>query len=353
MPVIGKHCTGVGSLKRPSLYPSWFELPVLSLLLGLLLVLLSEVSLDAEGPKRLSFIPHWSPQAQFAGYFVAYEKGFYRQQGIDLNLITGDPRRPPTEALENGGVDFATMWLSTAIQRASEGVRILNLAQVIQRSSLMLVAKKARGITAIKDLTGKKVGVWGGDFRIQPEALFRKYGLAVKIVPQSYSINLFLRDGIDAASAMWYNEYHTMISAGLNEDELTTFFFADYGLNFPEDGIYVLERTFRQDPGLACAFARASMEGWYYAFDHPEEALGIVLKRMEAAKVPANVVHQRWMLNRMKDLILGKGGEKTAAGLLQKEDFETVAKEMKAQGLINRIPGHASFAVECIRDVRK
>lgn len=303
--------------------------------------------------KKISFIPLWSPQAQFAGYYVAYEEGIYKKHGIDLQIIQGGPFKPSTELLEKEEADVATIWLSTAIQKRSHGVKLVNIAQMIQRSSLMLIAKKARGFVKPQDLEGKKVGLWGDDFRIQPTAFFKKYNLNVKIVPQSYSVNLFLRDGVDAASAMWYNEYHTILNAGINSSELTTFFYADHGLNFPEDGIYMLEKTLKSDPELACAFVRASIEGWIYAFDHPERALDIVHKYMTAASVPANRVHQRWMLERIKDVMMPKGKNGTALGVLKKEDYERVGEELKKSGLIDAVPDISEFVFGCTGYAKK
>ena len=301
--------------------------------------------------KKASFIPHWSPQAQFAGYYVAYEKGFYKKRGIDLTILQGGPDRPSSQFLTTGKTDFATMWLSTAVRLAANGQEIINIAQIIQRSALMLVAKKSSNIKTPQDINGKKVSLWGEDFQIQPKAFFKRYNLDVKIIPQSFSVNLFLRGGVDVASAMWYNEYHTIINSGLNPDELTTFLFHEHGLNFPEDGIYTLEKTFKKDPALAGAFVKSSIEGWLYAFSHPEEALDIVLKYISQAKIPANRVHQKWMLNRMKDLISPPDG--SPIGMLQPRDYERVDYELKENDLVKRTPSYYSFFVRCDKDVEK
>jgi len=300
-----------------------------------------------------SFIPHWSPQAQFAGYYVALEKGIYQKYGINLNIKMGGPYSVPADLLERGEVNFGTMWLSTAIQKRSQGVRLVNISQIVQRSALMLVAKKGRGIQKPEDINGKKVGLWRDEFRLQPLAFFKKFNLHVKIIPQSYSVNLFLRDGVDVVSAMWYNEYHTIISAGVNPDELTSFFFHEYGLNFPEDGIYTLEQNFTRNPAVACNFAKASVEGWLYAFNHPDEALDIVLKYMAMANVPANRVHQRWMLNRVKDLILPEDDKNITIGNLNKQDYLRVAGELKRSGLIDRMPDYNDFYKECAKYAEK
>jgi NitT/TauT family transport system substrate-binding protein len=307
----------------------------------------------AEKPlTKASFLPQWSPQAQFAGYYVAYEKGFYRNHGIDLTILQGDPDRPPLLFLTEGKTDFASCWLSTGLRWRSKGHKVINICQIVQRSALMLIAKKSHHITKPRDMDGKKVSLWGDEFQIQPRAFFKKYDLNVKTVPQSFSVNLFLRDGVDVASAMWYNEYHTIVNSGLNPDELTTFFFYDHGLNFPEDGIYTLEETFKRDPSLSRAFVRASIEGWLCAFSNPEEALDIVLRFIEQAKIPANRIHQKWMLNRMRDLT-SFPDRPGPMGMLQPTDYQRVSHVLHESALIEGKPDYQSFFVWCGKDVEK
>ncbi len=327
-----------------------FRLRTFALLLVIFHLMISPCT--GENLRKVTFIPHWQPQAQFAGYYVAYEKGIYKKYGIDLTILKGGPNSSPAEFLEKGQADFITMWLSTAIQKRSQGLELVNIGQIVQRSALMLVAKKIKGIHRPRDIDGKKVGLWGAEYQIQPKAFFKKYNLKVKIIPQSLSVSLFLRDGVDVASAMWYNEYHSILNSGIDPEELTTFFFYDYGLNFPEDGIYTLEKNFKKDPSLSCAFVKASVEGWRYAFAHPDEALDIVLKYMSIAKIPANRMHQKWMLERMKDLICARGS-KMPIGTLLKSDFLRVEKEMKENGFIKGPPEFESFYKECFSHAEK
>ncbi|MFH1350059.1 MAG: ABC transporter substrate-binding protein [Pseudomonadota bacterium] len=302
--------------------------------------------------KRASFIPQWVPQAQFAGYYVAREVGIYKKYGIDLTIITGGPQRQPSDFLMNRKAEFATLWLSSGIQMRTQGTKLVNIGQILQRSALMLVAKKSSGIRSPQDMDGKKVGLWGPIFQLQPRAFFNKYRLKVKILRQSYSVNLFLRDGVDVASAMWYNEYHTILNSGFNPDELTAFFFHEHGLNFPEDGIYTLEETFIKDPELCKAFLMASIEGWRYAFAHPKEALNIVMDNLKKAHIPATYVHQKWMLERMKDLILPEDA-RIPMGKLLMEDYRRVANGLLENGLINEVPEFKSFYKEFYPHVEK
>ncbi len=324
--------------------------PVAALLL--FLVFCSVDWAAAESLQKASFIPQWSPQAQFAGYYTAYEKGFYKNHGIDLELIAGGPDKPALDWLRKQKADFATAWLCTALQNRSHGLQLVNVAQIIQKSALMLVTRKSSGITKPADLNGRKVSLWEGDFSIQPLLFLRQYRLNVEIIPQAYTLNLFLRGGVDAASAMWYNEYHTIINAGINPDELSTIFYDEYGLNFPEDGIYTLEETLREKPEMVCAFVKASLEGWEYAFSHQDEALDIVLKYMEAAKIPANRVHQKWMLERMQDIMRPrKQGAKV--GALDRSDFANVADQLFQDGLIEKFIPFDVFYRSCDADAKK
>jgi NitT/TauT family transport system substrate-binding protein len=287
--------------------------------------------------KTVSLIPQWLPQAQFAGYMVALEKGFYREAGIDLNLLRGGPEKPPFEMLKSGQATFCTGWLSTAIQKRASGTPVVNVGQIIQRSALILVARKKSGITCPQDLNGKAVGLWAGQFYLQPKVFFRKYDLGVKIIPNYSSVCLFLKDGVQAIAAMWYNEYHTILNSGLNPNELTLLFFSDYGLNFPEDGLYCMEETFRTNPQLCSDFVKASLKGWLYAFEHKEEALNIVMKWAKAANTGTNRAHQRWMLCRMQDLIL-PDGNRAALGKLKPKDYDLVGEILLDLDVIEQLP---------------
>lgn len=297
----------------------------------------------AETPlKKASFMPMWSPQAQFAGYYMALDKGIYARHGIDLKILRAGPGCSPVETLKKGDADFAVLWLTTALQHRSAGIKLINLAQIIQRSSMVLISKKTAGIRSINDMDGKKVGLWEGDVSIPPRTLFAKHRIKVQEVRQSQTVNLFLRGGIDVASAMWYNEYHTILNSGVDPEELNVIFLSDQGMNFPEDGIYTLEKTLHKDHAMVEAFVSASLEGWRYAFNHPDEALDIVIKHMREAKLPANRMHQKWMLERMQDLMMPTTPE-APPGRLRKQDYEAVVRALLSDSLIPTYPDYNAF----------
>lgn len=307
-----------------------------------LLPLLSMGASEQSPPVSCKLLPLWSPQAQFAGYYMALEKGFYLNHGIDMTILRGGAGCSGREYLVDGRADFAVLWLTSAIRQSCEGPGVVHLGQIIPRCSMMLVAKADSGIRNPLDMNGKKVGVWPGDLAIPPQAFFKKHGVRVREIPQSYTVNLFLRGGVDVASAMWYNEYHAILNTGVDPDELRVFSLADYNLDYPEDGLYMLQSAYRKNPALGAACFKASLDGWRYAFEHPEEALDVVIRYRREASIRANRTHQRWMLSRMKDLImpvLGQGDD----GRLKRSDFDAVSTFLLESGLIDEVPSFGDF----------
>lgn len=313
-----------------------------ALLAGLLAVAPCRAVAASPELRPATLMPMWLPQAQFAGYFVARDKGIYARHGIDLRVLAAGPGRSPAAALRSGEADFAVLWLTTAMGQPEAGEPLVHLAQIVQSSSLLLVARRSSGIRSLHDMDGRRVGLWGGELSMAARALFAREGITVREIAQSGTVNLFLRGGIDVASATWYNEYHTILNAGVDAGELSVVFLRDAGMDFPEDGLYARAGLVQRDPALVDAFVRASLEGWHYAFDHPEEALDIVIREMVAAHLPANRPHQRWMLARMRDLARPPAGE-ADFGQLDDRRYRAVGDALLQHGLISGYADYARF----------
>jgi NitT/TauT family transport system substrate-binding protein len=253
--------------------------------------------------KKASFRPQWVPQAQFAGYYVASAKGFYKEQGIDLEIRAGGPGIIAINNVAGNKDTFGTDWLLGGLAAASKGAPIINIAQMFQTSGLMLVAFKKSGITKPEQMKDRTVGIWPGLFAMLPQLLFKKYSVQPKLVSQKFSIDDFLKGQLDVASATSYNEYPLMLES-MKQADLTAFHYRDFGLNIPEDGLYAHADTCKKDPELCNGFVKASIKGWLYAFDHSEEAVDIIMAEANKAKTGTTRNHQMTMLKEVKKLML-------------------------------------------------
>ncbi|MEF3693967.1 MAG: ABC transporter substrate-binding protein [Candidatus Cloacimonadota bacterium] len=275
--------------------------------------------LDSNSLTEIRIVPKWEDQAQFAGLYVAKEKGFFARRGIDAKILAGGPERLALPSLTNGEVEFAILHLVAAMLNPPTAAQLVNLAQVSQKSSLIIAARKDLGINKLTDLKFKKIGLWKGDYQ-EPSIIFnRKYNLEMDIINIDSSVNLFITGLVEAMNVMRYNELHQLYQAGMDEEDLLLFPFSDLGLNIPEDGLYTREQYYLTNPDLCRDVADALMEGWLYAINNEEEALDIVLEVMRKNNLSANRPHQRWMLKEMKELILARPG---VFGSLEQESFE-------------------------------
>jgi len=292
-------------------------------------------------PVRLAL--QWLPQSQFAGFYMACEQGFYREAGLDVALVHTGPGPSSLDFLAAGRADFATLFLADAVAHAHEPVPLAHIAQLLRRSNLMLVGWKDRGIERAADLDGKRVSYWPGAFSVTFTAFFRKHDIHPEVRPQHYTVNLFLHRGVDACAAMTYNEFHRIYQAGIDYDRLTVFLMRDYGLGFPEDGLYTTADMAARKPELCRSLRRATLAGWDYARRHPEEALDAVLRESRRGSVPANRPHSRWMLEHVLASVFPSDDD-GVPGRLDRRTYREAVAAITAAGLVDDAPPFEQFA---------
>ncbi|HOU26224.1 MAG TPA: ABC transporter substrate-binding protein, partial [Candidatus Cloacimonas sp.] len=247
-----------------------------------------EQSPYSTGLFTIRYLPVWTHQAEFAGVYMAQKKGFYNDKGLNVLIQTGGPHYPPYDNLQDGHSDIVQMSLLTAIKRDSEKDNLVNLAQLMQRTYLMLVGKKSRGINSIADFNGKRIGLWKTDDRLLSLIFLQQHKLNMDIVDLDTSINLFLKDGIDIMNVMRYNEYHQLQQAGIDIEDLFTVSFADIGLNVADNGLYTTREFYEKHSKHCRDFVDATIEGWLYAINNQEETISTVLEIMHKHHLPAN-----------------------------------------------------------------
>lgn len=207
----------------------------------------------AHAQEKFTVQMKWVPQAQFAGYYVAAAKGYYKAEGLDVTIKPGGPDVSPVQVIAGNGADAIVNWMPDALAAREAGVPLVNIAQVFNRSGLMLTCKKASGVSKPADFKGKTLGVWfGGNeypFLNWMAKLNLKPDTDIKVLKQGFNVDPLLQNQAACISTMIYNEYWQVIDAGVKEADLVTFFYEDQGVASLEDGLYTTEAKLKRSEG--------------------------------------------------------------------------------------------------------
>ncbi len=283
----------------------------------------------------------WVTQAQFAGYYVAQDKGFYADEGLNVTIKPGGPDIAPTQVIAGGGADVVIDWMPSALASREKGLPVVNIAQPFKHSGMMLTCRKDSGIKTPADFRGKTLGVWffGNEYPFL--SWMSKLGIptdggpdGVTVLKQGFNVDPILQGQADCVSTMTYNEYWQIIDAGLKPEDLVVFKYEDQGVATLEDGLYVLEDNLNDAAFVdkMVRFVRASMKGWNWAEAHPDEAAMIVLDN--DASGAQTEMHQKRMMREVAKLIDGSNGvldeaayQRTVDSLLSGGSDPVITKE--------------------------
>ena len=258
-----------------------------------LFFLLLLVCVNALGQEKFIFTPQWTAQAQFAGYYVAQEKGFYKEAGLNVEIVHPSPTQPAMKRIQNKESHATTLQLCQAIEIVDEGIDLVNILQTSMNNSMVIVSR--RGVDPLTQ-KGERVGIWSAGFGQLAICMNKKEHLDYEWIPFASNVNLFVAGAIDATLAMSYNEYYQLVQTGLPVNEKSVYRFCDHGYNVQEDGLYVTREYYNKHREEAKKFAQASRRGWEWAAAHPEETLDIVMKYVQGSHLITNRVMQKLML---------------------------------------------------------
>ena len=272
----------------------------------LFLILITFVGIPTYA-QQIVFTPQWTPQSQFAGYYVAQEMGFYKDAGVDVVIDHTSTSDLVMNRLLKRKCNAITMTLFDAIYHIDHGAEIVNVLQTAQRSGHVIVVRDDN-IRNIEQLRGKRVGIWRSSFSQLVQLMDLDYDLGIEWIKFIQSINLYISGAIDATMAMTYNELYWIRSSGFEDKMVIPL--ADIGYDYPEEGLYVSSEYYEKYPEKARAFAEASRRGWEWAHEHPEQTLDIVMEIMKREQVPASRMHQEWMLREVLKQQFPKGEDR-------------------------------------------
>ena len=295
----------------------------------------------AQAQDKLTLQLKWVTQAQFAGYYVAKDKGFYKDEKLDVTIKAGGPDVAPPQVIAGGGADVVIDWMPSALATREKGIALVNIAQVFKRSGMELTCRADSGVKTPADFKGKTLGVWFGGNEYPFLSWMSQLGIpttgapnGVTVLKQGFNVDPLLQKQADCISTMTYNEYWQVIEAGVKPEDLVVFKYEDQGVATLEDGLYVREDKLK-DPAFVqtmAKFVKASMKGWADARANPDEAVKTVLDNDTTGSQTEG--HQKTMMGEINKLTEGSDGsldeaayKRTVATLLKGGSDPVISKE--------------------------
>jgi NitT/TauT family transport system substrate-binding protein len=321
------------------------------------LVAVSFATASSSGPKltKVTLQSKWVVQAQFAGYYAAKAKGFYKQAGLDVDIKAGGPNIIPEQVVLGGRAEFGIDWLPSLLANRDTGNNLVNIAQVYSRSGTTEVTFKSSGINTFAKMRGKKFGVWLFGNEFEQEAALVKYGMDpkkdVQLVKQDFTMVPFLNHEVDASSAMTYNELAQVLEAKnpatgklYTLKDLNVFKYESLGTGMLQDGIFVKGDWIKDKAhqALAVKFLQASFKGWAYCRDHFKECVNIVVAQGTA--LPKG--HQTWQMNEVNRLIWPN---KLGIGVMSPAAFKRTANIAHTFKVIKKPATKAAYRTDLAR----
>ena len=257
--------------------------------------------------ETIVFTPQWTAQAQFAGYYVAEAKGFYREAGVKVKIEHPSTTQPAMARMRKNQCQATTLQLCQAMEIVDEGIPLVNILQTSMNNAMVIVSAKNQDPLTQK---GARVGIWSVGFGQLAICMSIKDHLNYEWVRFAQNINLFVAGALDATLAMSYNEYYQLVQAGIEMTDKNVYRFCDHGYNVQEDGVYMERSYYLKHKNQARRFAQASRKGWEWAAQHPEETLDIVMQYVDRNGIATNRVIQRLMLKEVLRLQVDRESKK-------------------------------------------
>ncbi len=273
----------------------------------------------------------WLHQAQFAGYYVAADKGYYKDMGLDVEILPGGPDVVPSQKVLTGAADIGIDWVGSLLANRDKGQPLVDIGQFYQSSGMLLISKKSANIKSVADLKGKKVGVWTGGNEYEFRAVLDKYKLDnsidnnkdMTVIKQGFEMDSFLNGQLDAASAMTYNEYNVVLEAGVKPEDLNVINYNTEGVGMLEDHVFVTEDTLKNKKDVLARFLAASQKGWQDMVKDQNAGVEATMKR--ADKATTNRDHQVSMVKEVVKLVAPDGLAPEKIGFIDEAKFKTTA----------------------------
>lgn len=296
----------------------------------------AQTLLESRKLEPIRFQLRWHHQFQFAGYYAAKEKGFYRRAGFDVELIPGSADKQPVREVLSGRAQYAE-GNSEVLHSRLKGAPLVALATIFQYSPSILLTLKKSEIKQPLDLIGRRVMGVKDQSDADFLAMFAREKIplgSIDLLNSSYDVEDLINGNTDAFNAYLTNEPFLLEERNVPYNIINP---RDYGVDFYSDILFTSEDEIRFHPGRAGRFRQATLEGWTYALANPEELIQIIRDKYSSEK---SVSHMRYEALSVQSLILP---ELVEIGYTNPLRFRAMAEVFLQQGLVASLEDFDGF----------
>jgi NitT/TauT family transport system substrate-binding protein len=245
----------------------------------------------------------WLHQIEYTGFHLAAEKGFYDEENIEITLVPGGPGTDPLVELAEGRAQFGLSRGASLVTAKSGGQDILAIGTVFRKDPLFIMSLASSQIATPKDLEGKTIAVNLGDIKnfreIQFVAMMNTLGVDMStmkfvVFDNANPLGQLQSGGADAVTGLFAT--NDLVTTKMQGGDVSAMYYNDYGVAFYVNAIFGSEKFIRENPDLTRRFMRATLRGYQYALEHPDEAVAATLKydetldaEIQAAQMTAQI----------------------------------------------------------------
>ncbi len=320
------------------------HLPKISLLLLSVMISCTPPG-NTPPPHEVTVQLKWLHQAQFAGFYVAQERGFYAAENLKVHFLEGGQGIDIARSVTGGKADFGVVSPEDLLTQRSQGAPITAIAAVYRRSAVVFASMAGSGIERPVDFLGKTVATTDSegavrDLDLQFHALAKKLSLdtsRIKLVRYDPDYGGFFNGTVDVTSAYLTGGVIKMQQKGYR---LNLIWPGDYGIRFYSDTLVTSERMIAEQPEIIVRFLRATLKGWQAAVGDPDAAVLTTLRYARGSDVKT----QTAMMTSLLPLV-HTGEDKI--GWMKEGEWQQMADVLVDQGILQGLPGgiHGAYTM--------
>jgi NitT/TauT family transport system substrate-binding protein len=266
--------------------------------ISLLLLLAGSPALAAD---KVTLNLNWFYVGDHSPYFVALDKGWYKEEGLEVNIVTGKGSGDVVKKVDVGSVDIGIVDAGVLIMARAQGANVKIVSMLFDKSPYCMWMWKDSGINSPKDLVGKKIGAPPGDAQ---RTIFPALAQVNGFDPDKVTfVNIAAEAKFTALAAKQVDvifDYYSgapFFYKAMGRENVKYMMFADWGVDVYSNALVASEKYIKENPGIIKRFVKASLRGWEFALKNPEEAIEIMARQRPEIDKPVLLANLKLIID--------------------------------------------------------